>query len=313
MAITFDASSAGAPSGGYTAVANGLTVDANNTTVTSSGTPWVAGDVGKQILIAGGGAGAGDYWGNIASFTANNSIEVTPATDMDPSNTGGEWWHGAFKDTTTTTSLTGYHTCTGTNRYLVVKVWGGDGNLAAKYNDVNMTLLHRYAQGGATVVSLFGLVAPATGNNAIVVWDTTATPQYFAFTSASYTGVDQSTPTGTAAHDGSSGGGTTQSLTVSSATGEVVVDAIAYYYDVSVPSATGSGQVMRAWMSPGPDYSISGGNGQIAGSSTPGAASTVVSYDTGAQTEYWAIAGIPLKPAADESTGTISAVFNVTP
>lgn len=69
------------------------------------------------------------------------------------------------------TSTTYSHTCTGNNRVLLVSVGSGDNTVTGvTYNGVAMSLLGSRATGaGSSVVYLYGLIAPSTGANNVVI------------------------------------------------------------------------------------------------------------------------------------------------
>lgn len=89
------------------------------------------------------------------------------------------------------------HTCTGVNRYLTVGVSmlsvGGASVNSITYNSVALSLIKAQASAvGAIRSELWGLVAPATGSNTIVV--TLSASLDSASGAVSYTGVEQTTP-----------------------------------------------------------------------------------------------------------------------
>ena len=94
------------------------------------------------------------------------------------------------------TTLTYSHTCTGSNRALLVGLYAWNGSFTISgitYNGVSMTkLIGRGADGSSGTVETWGLANPSTGANNIVI-TATASGQIFGC-SASYTGVDQTTP-----------------------------------------------------------------------------------------------------------------------
>lgn len=104
--------------------------------------------------------------------------------------------------------------------------------------------------------------------------------------SSSWNGVHQTTSTGTA--NSNSGIDTAPTVTITSATGEIVVDIMAHYY-TALPTV-GTSQTER-----GNDFVSS----QIGGatSSESGAASVPMTWTLGGSTQ-WVSAGIPLKPAS---------------
>lgn len=83
------------------------------------------------------------------------------------------------------------HTCTGSNRLLLVGVQSAvRSDLAVTYNGVSMTKLASYE--GTTVNNyMFGLLAPASGSNSVAItW--TGADQTVRVVASSYTGVLQS-------------------------------------------------------------------------------------------------------------------------
>lgn len=94
------------------------------------------------------------------------------------------------------TSKTASHTCSsGSNRVLLVSVAGNnttsDVITGATYNGVSMTLIAKHGHGGGNsrYTYLYGLLAPATGANNIVVSASSST--YIFICAADYTGVKQ--------------------------------------------------------------------------------------------------------------------------
>ena len=90
------------------------------------------------------------------------------------------------------------HTCTGSNRYLIVGISmlsiAGSSVSSITYNNVSMTFLGAVSSvTGAVRVELWGLIAPATGSNTIVV--TLSTGLDSVGGAASYTSVNQSSAT----------------------------------------------------------------------------------------------------------------------
>jgi len=281
-----------------------------STTITSTANPWEAGDVGKTIFVATAGAGSTTLKTTITSFVGAGEIVVADANASGGNKTNVliEWFTGTKDEVTAggLASMTWKHTCSGSNRYLVVGVFSilTDPNyfLAARYNGVDMTQLDTYLQSATRRATLFGLVAPATGSNTVEVYDTGSTARVYACTSMSFTGVHQSTPTGTPAHNGNGSGGTDVTLNVTSAVGEVVVDLLCGYYKTTTWTADGTGQTVVADLKPDAGSFGTTLNGWLKSSTTPGAATTTVSY-TASATEYWAISAIPLKPAAGGDDG----------
>ncbi len=185
------------------------------------------------------------------------------------------------------------HTISGSNRYVFVQVVSTNGFPASITSvvwdptGVNQALSVVATRSLSTDVRnvVYGLVNP-TAKTAImrVTLSTTDSDGTFVAVS-SFTGVDQTTPLGTPVTAASGSGSPT--VTVSAATGDLVVDFMATK-ETSGNKTAGSGQT-EIWDGVGPP------DADGAGSTKPGAASVVMSW-TGV-TEEWATIGVPLKPA----------------
>ena len=108
---------------------------------------------------------------------------------------------------------------------------------------------------------------------------------------ASYTGVDTTTPHGT--HGSASSSTGTVSVVLSSATGELAVDALAC---TGVGASVGAGQTQR-WLATG------AGVRQTRGSGEAGAASVTMSWSNSPDNHNISLIAVPLKPAAVTPTG----------
>lgn len=119
-------------------------------------------------------------------------------------------------------SLAWSHTCTGSDRILIVSlttyhpsVSGGDIVSGVTYNGVSMTLLGKDDAQTNEQFYIFYLVAPATGSNTITASFSSSTT--FAWgVSGSYTGVDQTSPIDSSAFDAA--GQTARSLITATTT-----------------------------------------------------------------------------------------------
>jgi len=90
-----------------------------------------------------------------------------------------------------TTSVTYSHTCSGSDRILLIGAYcGADSVTAASYNGVSATFIAKLNVNGADHIYLYYLIAPATGANDVVVTITGAPGVYSSATS--YTGATQS-------------------------------------------------------------------------------------------------------------------------
>ena len=92
---------------------------------------------------------------------------------------------------TAATSNTFSHTCTGSDRILIVSTYvGGSQNVTVTYAGVSMTEIGTPTTVNTRVEQLWYLIAPATGaNNIVVSWSASAV---YGATASSYTGAKQS-------------------------------------------------------------------------------------------------------------------------
>ncbi len=152
------------------------------------------------------------------------------------------------------------------------------------YNSVSLTNVDGIDNGSVSS-HLWQLVASATGANTFVA---TSTATDFELNAAceSYTGVDQTTPLGTSVT--ASGTDTAPSVTVTSASGELVKDAIGL--DHSGTLTVGSGQTSRY-----NEIGLGGWN-KYAGSTEAGGSSVVMDWSDSASVN-WASVGVSIKPA----------------
>jgi hypothetical protein len=144
------------------------------------------------------------------------------------------------------------------------------------------------------------LVAPSTGSNTFTVNYTNSGSNCYdqAASAVSLTGVDQTTPTGTAAV--ATGVSATATVNVTSATDEMVVDSLIYAAN-SASMSVGAGQTQRA--------NLTGGNGfMFHGSSTEAGAATVTMSWTQTNSSYFALVATPFKPVSGGGGG--STIYN---
>lgn len=163
-------------------------------------------------------------------------------------------------------SLTFSHTCTGSDRYLTVgvNILGVGTVTGITYNGVAMTQLVVIQNTPDCKVEIWGLAAPATGANNVVV--TLSGLEAVGSGAISFTGVDQSSST-SSPQTNSADSATSSSVTVTSATGDMVVDIVG---TSSMSPTVGAGQTQRYTTSPAAGF----GNG----STEAGAASVVMSW-----------------------------------
>lgn len=178
------------------------------------------------------------------------------------------------------TSLTISHTVSGSNTILIVRASTKDSDpTSVTYNSTSLTKLatqHNSAQ----YVSIWYLINPASGTHNVVVNGTAGFTPIIGVTS--FTGVHQSSPFGTVVSGNFSG--SAPSLTVSSATGEMVMDVLSVNFTPTV----GSGQTQQ--------YNVAEFVYFGAGSTKAGASSVTMTWSafspTGAQM------AVPLKKCA---------------
>ena len=194
-----------------------------------------------------------------------------------------------------TTSATISHTVSGNNRLLLVGVnmWpGGSGNYATSvtYGGVSLAKITDVSRSTSIRTELWKLVAPATGTANVVV-NITGSPNqntFLAVGTISFTGVDQSTPYRTPATTGT-GNGTSASVTVSSATGEMVL---------SVAGAGTSSYNFTSITGGTERWNLSAATSTKAAAGTaPGDTSVTLSHGLSSAND-WAIIGLAIKPAS---------------
>lgn len=202
---------------------------------------------------------------------------------------------GAHGDNCCFSTITWSHTVTGSNTYLLVVAGTSSVDIgvhsvsSATYNGVAMDVLGSAVNdaflsspfmpyGGFT---LFGLKNPDSGTHSVVV--TNGYGNFWETISASYTSVNQTTPTGSfvEAH----GLDTTSTLTATSASGELVVD-FSYVLDQSLSGTADVSQTER--------LSSTGWRVDMAVSDKPGAASTSMTWTH--DSHQWELIAVPLKP-----------------
>jgi len=198
------------------------------------------------------------------------------------------------------TSLTWSHTCTGSDLVLVVGIsfYQNTNSFVSgvTYNSVAMTLIpNSSTNNGAYFSLMYGLIAPSTGANDIVVTMGGNAPFELGCGAISWTDAHQTTPFGTA--NTATGNSTSPSVTVSSGASEVVMANLIILHSGTL--SVGAAQTSR-WNEIG-----ASGFTKYAGSTEPGDASTIMSWSN-TTTQTWAITAVPIKPTAAVSAGSSS-------
>lgn len=189
------------------------------------------------------------------------------------------------------------YTVSGSNRYLFYTVandhQAGQTISTITYAGIGLTQLFSQNDGLNGKIEIWGLVAPATGaNNIVITWS--AQSFTAAGIAASYTGVDQVTPLGTAV--GAAGFGT-----VMSATGTLVAnDWLIGVFEESnlVPTITA-----------GTERAQQQNSGTVHGAFADSTASPIT-YSLSVNDD-WASIGVPLHAAGAAPTDTFTAAWSM--
>lgn len=204
--------------------------------------------------------------------------------------------------TATGTTLSVSHTFGGSNRAALINVtyFANPSQVASSLtiggSSTGVTLVHEDSDGvngnAAKRHVVYRAVAPASGAQTVLF---TAAGDMVdgAIEVVSLTGVDQTTPVGTAAI--AEGSSTAPSVNVTSASGELVVDAVCSFFPAANVT-TDASQTQRV------ENESWGGNDAIAAMSTEAGAGTVTMSHTLGSSADWSIVGIPFKPVAAAST-----------
>ena len=201
-------------------------------------------------------------------------------------------------EATSATSLTWSHTVSGTNRLLVVGVqfYKNVNSFISgiTYNSVALTPVTGAAINTSNYyVDLWYLIAPSTGSNNIVVSYGGGAPFETGCGAVSFTDAHQTVPYGAAVT--ATGNSSSPSVTVSSGTGEFVMDTMSIIHNGTL--SVGAGQTAR-WN----DIGASGFT-KYAGSTEPGDASIVMNWSNTTAQE-WAITAVNIRPTAAVSSST---------
>lgn len=214
---------------------------------------------------------------------------------MKPASGGGSVAFDAASTSSYTggTSFSWSHTCTGSDRCLIVGISsGGAGGGAATitgvtYNGVSMTSIGSVSVGAARVWQ-YQLIAPATGANTIAVTLNGGVNAEWNAGGVSFTNVNQTTAVGTPAT--ANGTDATPTVNVSSAATEIVIDTISWSLASWDLGTVGAGQTQR-WNS-----NVGGGDTFGAGSTETGAATTTMSWTLDAAADNWVSIAVAVKP-----------------
>lgn len=191
------------------------------------------------------------------------------------------------------------HTCTGANRYLIVGISmlsvGGSSVSSITYNGVALSLIDaRASVSGAVRAELWGLVAPATGSNTIVVTLSTSLDSIGGAVSS--TGVHQSSPLEGAADASATNVGAADATVnvVTVADNDWCVDVVATS-DTAI--TVGAGQTSRNNVT----GTLGSGAMSTEGPKTPAGTVTMSWTNVGALAT-WSIVSVALRPISAADT-----------
>jgi len=206
--------------------------------------------------------------------------------------------------------LTWSHTASGSNRAVIVGISQNNnvynaGEVTVTYGGTAMTFLGERPSDDQTagVAQLFGLVNPPTGAQTVSVQRSSGTYGFIGG-SISFTGVDQVTPFATAvtAAGDNTGGSNPPTASVSSATGNMVVDVVVYGSPLS--GATGT----LRWMD-NVDGTTAANN--AAQSTYAGASSVTVGYNP-TNKDWWGLVAVSINAASGGGGGANNAIAWIT-
>ncbi len=202
---------------------------------------------------------------NYAPVVSNFRIEVGPVAFDAASNESVSAAASTMKWNHTTGSRD--------DRLLVVAVYLGQGSGATvvssvKYGSTDMTYLRNDTNSGYIRTEFWYLVAPSAGRFEINV--TLSASEVFGAGAASFSGVNQTSPIGD--HDGVTANSNTVSLSITSATDDMVIDVLGA---LLITTLTEDSEQTKRWDSvAGSEPNTAAG----AGSTEPGAASVTVGW-----------------------------------
>ena len=192
------------------------------------------------------------------------------------------------------------HTCSGSDRILFVLAWHSTGDYitGVTYAGTPMTQLKKVSSNGTNWIYMYYLVAPATGANNVVITSSVSNGAILGM-SASYTGVDQSSPIDVSTSETTA---SSTSVTTSLTTTTDNCWTIAMYRENAGRAMTGDANTtIRSDTDPGKGVHIGDSNGDI----TPAGATSLggsISFSTS-----WGELMAAFKPKT--TTATDNAIF----
>lgn len=198
-----------------------------------------------------------------------------------------------FSDTGTAGPHVKSHTCSGSDRLLVVCIQfyhTASVVSALTYNGVALTKLGSFSDFNYNS-EIWYLVAPATGANDVSLTFSGVTFG-FAYSSISFTGVDQTTPM--AGYASNSGTSTTPTVDVSSAADQVVIDSLCITHSGTL--SVGASQTERS------NGIVTSGVLKAGVSTETGASTTTMSWSN-STSEGWVTSAAAVLPSSGAPSG----------
>lgn len=210
---------------------------------------------------------------------------------------------GAANGTSGTTATFG-HTCTGSDLLLLVATTVPTAQTISSvtYNGVPLTQVSGGYKdlSGQVALELWYLVAPDAGLHNVIVTRSSGVGTY-AYSSASYTGVDQGTPLGTLVQ-AFTPASTDPSVTFTAATGRLGLAAIGWSQDTGFTTITpGSGETQDA----GTESGATAGHRGVVIMEKAGTTSTTIAPNL-TPNQNWIAFGIALRSSGGGTTSTVN-------
>lgn len=190
----------------------------------------------------------------------------------------------SHRGSATTITLAG-KTTAGTERLAILRFGSSVAPAAGypQYGGNTMTSIGSVVIGAQTIYAYYYINPPTTATDTVIQWAGGASSG-LAFGVTSYNGVDQTTPIRTSSFNSATGSGTTPTINISSATGDMVLDAM----DVlQLISSVGADQTS--------ELESLGGSDEFGLSRQDGAASVTMSWTSGSAS--WVTLGFSLQAA----------------
>ena len=205
-------------------------------------------------------------------------LSITSAVAIDAISTKSS------SDPGSTTFSVSHTTGTGYNRLMLVGISQKDRSVTGvTYGGIPLNLEGGVISSSNARIHLYSLVNPPSGAANVVVTLSSNPDKGIVVGVTTFTGVDQTTPLGTFA--GTQAKTAAPSISVASATGELVYDVVAFRNETL---SVGSGQT-QSW------NIATGGEMYGGGSTEPGASSVSMNW-TASASQDWAIGAISIKP-----------------